>query len=120
MQYLIIWSGDLPHEIEWYRVRLGDGWRLAILIAILAHLGVIAAMASPALKARPGAVSAAAAALLLGQGADLWWRAAPAFERDGLLAGALDIAATAALRGLWLAGAAATSGRWRREEAPHG
>jgi hypothetical protein len=46
MQYLIIWSGDLPHEIEWYRVRLGDGWRLAILIAILAHLGVIAAMAS--------------------------------------------------------------------------
>ena len=26
-QYLIIWSGDLPHEIAWYQDRLQTGWR---------------------------------------------------------------------------------------------
>ena len=25
-QFLIIWSGDLPHEIGWYLHRSGDGW----------------------------------------------------------------------------------------------
>lgn len=120
MQYLIIWSGDLPHEIHWYLVRIEGGWRLALWLAILAHVGVVAAMASPRLKARPDAVAAAAGVLLLGQAADFWWRAAPVFERDGLMAGALDLAATAGLGGLWLAAALATDRRRQRREAPHG
>ena len=27
-QYLIIWAGNLPHEIGWYLHRLQTGWRI--------------------------------------------------------------------------------------------
>src|SRR5699024_5788116 len=95
MQLLVIWSGDLPVEIGWYLPRFEHGWRLVIWVAVAAHIGTIGAMSSPTLKARPGIVAATAGALLLGQAADFWWRIAPAFERGGLLAGALDVAAVA-------------------------
>jgi hypothetical protein len=26
MQYIIIWSGDIPEEVDWYLRRLSDGW----------------------------------------------------------------------------------------------
>src|SRR5438105_6805151 len=32
-QFLVIWSGDLPHEISWYLHRITDGWKvIAILL----------------------------------------------------------------------------------------
>lgn len=120
MQYLIIWSGNLPHEIEWYLVRTDGSWRVALWLAVAAHVGVVAAMTSPVLKAWPNAVAAAAGALLLGQIADLWWRTAPAFERTGLMAGVLDLAAIVALGVLWLIVARIAGPGGEAREVPDG
>src|SRR5699024_2059882 len=65
MQYLVIWSGDLPVEIGWYLARIGGGWRLALWTAVAAHVGAIAAMSSPRLKQRPAIVAMTAGALLV-------------------------------------------------------
>ncbi|HET7410419.1 MAG TPA: hypothetical protein VFJ13_09485, partial [Paracoccaceae bacterium] len=120
MQYLVIWSGDLPVEIGWYLARIGEGWRVVLWVAVAAHVGAIAAMSSPTLKQRPAVVAATAGALLVGQAADFWWRTAPAFEREGWLAGALDVAAVATLGGLWLAAAIVSGSAGERREARHG
>jgi len=38
-QLLIIWSGNLPHEISWYLHRISDGWKwIAIFIALFHFL----------------------------------------------------------------------------------
>jgi hypothetical protein len=120
MQYLVVWSGDLPHEIEWYLARVVDGWQLVLWLVIACHVGMVAAMVSPALKSRPDAVAAAAWVLLLGQAMDLWWRTAPAFDRESWFGGVLDVAAVAGLGGLWLAAAMAMSDRRRQREVRHG
>lgn len=117
MQYLIIWSGDLPQEIAWYLRRSQGGFGVALWLAIGCHAVVIAAMASPRLKQRPDAVAAAAGVLLLGQAVDLWWRSAPAFAEGIGLVHLIDLLAVIALGLAWLA--AASLGRRRCGEARH-
>lgn len=111
MQYLIVWSGDLPQEIGWYLRRLHGGWAIPLWLGIACHAGAVAAMASPALKQRPGAVAAAAGALVLGQAMELWWRSAPAFAPAISARALLDWAALLALGALWLAAGGALRGR---------
>jgi hypothetical protein len=119
MQYLIIWSGDLPHEIHWYLVRFEGAWRIPLSLAILCHVGVVAAMASPRLKARPNAVAWAAAALVVGQASDLWWRTAPAVAPAVSAGNLADLGALLALGGAWAAAAALHLRRrqWRNAHA---
>lgn len=120
MQYLVIWSGDLPVEIGWYLARSKGGWPVLLWVAALAHIIAVGAMSSPRLKKRPDAVAATAALLLLGQAADFWWRTAPAFDREGLLPGVLDMVAVAGLGGLWLAAALWAVPDRTEREAHHG
>src|SRR5204862_1749132 len=39
-QFLIIWSGNLPHEISWYQHRLQTGWRVLALLLLVFHFAV--------------------------------------------------------------------------------
>src|SRR6185295_17731870 len=39
-QYLIIWAGDLPHEIGWYQHRLQTGWRVVGALLVMVHFVV--------------------------------------------------------------------------------
>src|SRR5438874_6543024 len=36
-QLIIIWSGDLPHEISWYLHRIAGGWRWIAIALLLFH-----------------------------------------------------------------------------------
>src|SRR5207253_10478501 len=36
-QYLIIWAGNLPQEIEWYLRRSGTSWRAVALALVVFH-----------------------------------------------------------------------------------
>src|SRR5690625_1525358 len=120
MQYLIIWSGDLPTEIGWYLARSKGGWPIVLWVAALAHILAVAALSSRRLKKRPDAVAAVAAMLLVGQTADFWWRTAPAFPREGCLPGMLDLIALIALGELWLAAALRALQGHRAPEAQNG
>ena len=39
-QYLIIWSGNLPEEIDWYLHRLQAGWRFVAITLVIFHFAV--------------------------------------------------------------------------------
>lgn len=115
-QFLIIWSGHLPEEASWYASRSRGGWGL--LAALLAALG----FALPFLlllrrdvKRSPRALAAAAVLVLLMRLADTFWWVAPAFYPDGLRVHWVDLAAPAAIGGLWVS----TSFFFLNREAAH-
>lgn len=126
-QYLIIWMGNIPDEIEWYMHRSAGGWR-AIAWTIVLLLAVIpfAALLSGRLKRRPVALAAVAGVVLAGHLLHAVWLVLPTFHRDGLVVPWQTAAAWIGIGGLWcgwvgirLSGRTLRSAL-RRKEMAHG
>ena len=88
MQWLIVWSGNLPEEIGWYLRRSAGPW-LALLVALIALHFVIpfAALLSRRVKRSPEALAAVAAVVLVGHLVDVIWRSGPPLVTDAMAAG---------------------------------
>jgi hypothetical protein len=103
-QFLIIWSGNLPDEISWYRVRLDEGWGRVGLFLVLFHLAVpFLLLLSRELKRNLRRLGFLAAGLLGARVVDLYWLVGPELHLQGVAVHWMDAAASAAVGGLWLA-----------------
>jgi hypothetical protein len=103
-QFLIIWAGNQPEEIEWYLHRLRHGWQWVALALVVFHFAVpFALLLSRDLKRDPRRLAALAGGVLAVRWLDLHWQVAPVFHPHGFAVGWLDGAAVAAVGGLWLA-----------------
>ena len=103
MQYLIIWSGDLPHEIGWYLHRTHNGWEQVGLLLVGLHFVIpFAALCSRRVKRTPKLLMGVAAVVLLGRLLDVWWLVKPAFPEQAPLPNWLDAAALAGVGLVWL------------------
>ncbi len=101
-QYLIIWAGDLPHEIAWYQHRLQNSWRLIGVALVLFHFAVpFLVLLSRRVKRQAATLSAVAAGLLAMRLVDLFWLIAPDFH-SGFHVSWLDLLLPASLVSLWL------------------
>jgi hypothetical protein len=102
-QYLIIWSGDLPHEISWYQDRLQTGWRAIGVLLIVLHFAVPFLVLLSRRAKRTGAIlEKIAIGILLVRVVDLFWLIAPEFHRDGFSISWLDVLLPASLGTFWL------------------
>jgi hypothetical protein len=80
MQWVIVWSGDLPVEIGWYLVRFNGGWQVMLWLVVALGFSVpFAGLVSRRGKRDPSWLVLIVAATLLGQGLEGVWRIAPAF-----------------------------------------
>src|SRR5262249_43944309 len=78
-QFLIIWSGNLPEEIAFYRLRLDGGWGGVGLFLVLFHFGLpFLLLLSRPLKRDVRLLGGVAAALLVARVVHLYWLVAPA------------------------------------------
>jgi hypothetical protein len=115
MQYLIIWSGNLPEENVWYLHRSTGGWRLVVAALMALHFGVpFALLLSREQKRQVTGLFRIAAILIVMRFVDLFWLIVPAFgpatteghgasePAAGLAFHYLDVAAMAAIGGIWL------------------
>ena len=108
-QFLLIWAGNLPEEVEWYEPRYRGGWewigvglivcQFALPFVLLLWRGV---------KRRMAALGAVAAFILVMRVVDLIWEIVPSSPEPGSLAEhGLDIVgsllAVVGLGGIWLA-----------------
>ncbi len=101
-QYLIIWAGDLPPEIAWYRHRLQNGWRAIGVALVLFHFAVpFLVLLSRRIKRQATTLAAVAAGLLAVRLLDLFWLIAPDFH-GGVHVSWLDLLLPASLLLLWL------------------
>lgn len=104
MQYLIIWSGNLPEENVWYLNRSAGGWQLIVI----ALMGLSFAVPFFLLLLRDVTCHrlrlCQVAALLLGmQAVNLFWLIEPAFSPKQFTIHWLHLASLAAVGGFWLA-----------------
>ena len=103
-QYLIIWAGNLPAEIDWYLHRSFTSWRVIALALVVAHFAVpFVLLLSRRIKRQADLIVKVALWVLAVRLLDLLWLIAPAFHHDGLSISWMDVTLPAALGATWLA-----------------
>lgn len=102
-QYFLIWYANLPEETLWFRHRLEGGWQAATLALAVGHFVVPFFFLMPrAVKRRPAALAAGAAWMLLMHLVDVHWLVMPALHPHGARPGLTDLAALAAVGGVFV------------------
>jgi len=101
-QLLVIWSGNLPHEISWYLHRIAGSWRwLAIFLVLFHFFGPFFLLLSRMNKRSPAALAAIAGVMFAAHVVDIWWMIAPTFYPEGIHFGWIDGAALLGVGGVW-------------------
>lgn len=101
-QLLIIWSGNLPEEISFYRTRLYGGWGVVAVIVLIFHFFVpFFLLLSQDLKRNAKLLPKVALWLILMRLVDLFWMTRPEFTSRAMPTW-LDLVVPIALGGLWL------------------
>jgi len=100
-QLLIIWSGNQPEEISFYRTRLYGGWGVVAVIVLIFHFFVpFFLLLSQDLKRSTRVLPKIALWLIFMRLVDLFWMTRPEFTSRAVPTW-LDIVLPIALGGLW-------------------
>ena len=101
-QLLIIWSGNQPEEISFYRTRLYGGWGVVAVIVLVFHFFVpFFLLLSQDVKRNAKVLPKIAIWLIFMRLVDLFWMTRPEFTSRAMPTW-LDIVLPIALGGLWL------------------
>jgi hypothetical protein len=101
-QLLIIWSGNQPEEISFYRSRLYGGWGVVAVLVLIFHFFVpFFLLLSRDLKRNPNVLPKVAVWLIVMRFLDLYWLTRPEFTSNAAPS-LWDLAAPLGLVGLWL------------------
>src|SRR5216683_1542751 len=101
-QLLIIWSGNQPEEISFYRTRLYGGWGVVAVIVLVFHFFVpFFLLLSEDVKRNAKVLPKIAVWLIFMRLVDLFWMTRPEFTSRAMPTW-LDIVLPIALGGLWL------------------
>ncbi len=102
-QLLIIWSGNLPEEISFYRTRLYGAWGVVAVFVLIFHFFVPFFSLLPRdVKRSAKLLSKVALWLIFMRLVDLFWLTRPEFTSNAI-PGLMDVAAVLALAGIWFA-----------------
>jgi hypothetical protein len=103
-QFLIVWSGNLPEEIQWYLPRLRGGWGAIAVAVVFFHFAFpFLLLLSASLKRNARKLVMLAGLIILMRFVDLFWMIAPEFSPEGFHVNWMDVVAPIAMGGLWLA-----------------
>jgi hypothetical protein len=103
-QLLIVWSGNLPEEIQWYLSRLHHGWQWIAAALITFHFFVPFFLLLARFKKRHIRwIATIALLVLVMRVVDTYWIITPAFYRDHFTLHWLDLFALVGIGGIWLA-----------------
>jgi hypothetical protein len=104
MEYLIIWSGNLPDSVQWYLYRFNGGWGVLAVVFLVAGFALpFAALLSGRVKAQRRTLLPIALGLLVIQWLHLLWLVVPAVRPAGWPLHWLDVVALVGLGGVWFA-----------------
>lgn len=102
-EFIIIWSGNLPEETEWFLHRAHGGWKnVAIALFICQFVIPFFLLLNKPLKRHGNILSKIALWILAVRYLSVFWMVAPTF-RDHVFVHWTDLAAWAGMGGLWIA-----------------
>jgi hypothetical protein len=103
-QWLIIWSGNLPEEIPWYKLRMNGGWEYVGLFLVVFHFAVpFALLLSRQLKRKARTLVGLASWLIFMRIVDIFWHIEPAESHPTFHLSWLLFTIIAGIGGLWMA-----------------
>jgi hypothetical protein len=112
-QFLIMWSGNLPEEITYYKRRLSPGWNeMGTFLIVFQFLVPFIALLSGNTKRTPRLLMMVASWVLFMRVVDLFWIIVPTF-RANLSINLMDIVALIGIGMIWLGWF-----RWRVAQHP--
>jgi hypothetical protein len=126
MQYLVVWSGDIPQESAWYLDRIAGAWNLVPwMLGILLGVVPVVTLALPAGRRTVRRIAAVSALISIMRLIEALWLVLPSFPYRSWLQPLAWVAATVGLGGLYVAGVLWLSAREPRtavaaEAARHG
>ena len=101
-QLLVIWSGNLPHEISWYLHRISDGWKwIAIFIALFHFFVPFFLLLMRPAKKRRRILACIAACVFAAHIVAIWWTIAPSIYTRHVYVGWLAPAAFLGIGGIY-------------------
>ena len=113
-QLLIIYSGDLPQETQWYLHRIAGGWKGIVGAIALFHFFLpFFLLLFRGVKKRVALLTILAALLFFMHIVDTYWLVMPSLHESGVALNWLDFAAPMGVGGLWIANFI-----WRLKAAP--
>jgi hypothetical protein len=114
-QFFIIWYGNVPEEVVWYRARFAGAWGgVALALALFHFIVPFAMLLSRELKRDPVRLGSVAAMLVAMFWVEVLWMVQPAVDRpeQTLYLPWLDLGLTAAIGGAWWLGFALLKPRY--------
>lgn len=103
-EFLIIYSGDLPHELEWYLHRIAGNWKAVLITVAAFHFFIpFFLLLFRAIKKHAAPLTTLAVLLFVMRIVHTYWLVMPAFHRDGMRVSWMDFTAPLAIGGLWFA-----------------
>jgi hypothetical protein len=113
-QLLIIYSGDLPKELEWYLHRIAGSWKAVVAVIALFHFFLpFFLLLFRSIKKRVAALATLAALLFVMHIVDTYWMVMPSLHQNGVSLSWLDFTAPIGVGGLWV-----SYFLWRLKSAP--
>jgi hypothetical protein len=101
-QYMLIWAGNLPEEIGYYKRRLNGGWEYLAYFLMLFHWAVpFVVLLFRDVKTNPKSMKWVTTMLLIVCAADVVWWTLPTYPHEGFLHVPMVIAAIVGLGGIW-------------------
>ncbi|MEP6662851.1 MAG: hypothetical protein ABJC04_04205, partial [Verrucomicrobiota bacterium] len=102
-QFLIIYSGNLPREIDWYLHRIRGGWQWVVLFLALFHFFVpFFLLLFRKMKKNFSRLSTLAALIFFAHVIADFWVIAPTFHPGKIYFHWLDLALWIGMGGIWL------------------
>jgi hypothetical protein len=103
-QLLIIYSGDIPHEIDWYLHRMAGNWKWVIAALAAFHFFVpFFLLLFRTVKLQVASLTILAALLFVMHIVDAYWLVMPTLHHNGVVVSWMDFTAPIGIGGLWLA-----------------
>ena len=103
-QLLIIYSGDLPHELEWYLHRIAGNWKMIVWVIAVFHFFLpFCLLLFRTVKWRVSVLATLASVLFVMRLVDVYWLVMPTLHTQGVSLSWLDFTTTIGVGGLWLA-----------------
>lgn len=100
-QFLLIWYANLPEENFWFLLRWQNSWRAVSVVLLLAHFIVpyFLLLSQPA-KMNPRRLILVSIWILCAHLLDIYWLVMPAYGRNGMVFGWMEIAFPVAIAGI--------------------
>lgn len=82
IQYIVIWSGNLPEKIQWYVTRSAGGWEGFVIFMAIFHAIIFLMLILPGLKQIRAVLLAIAGGLLVLRFIEMYWLIMPAMNAN--------------------------------------